>query len=209
MEQSTLKYLRLLIPGLIFILGIYPIYNIYFSDLFGVKSIDFGYVTILALIVGGIYYQLNIQRIITKPSHYFITRNIRHSLINISGLTLSDFQKNKIRKEKKYMNIFYNLLDNDESLKRKAANVYFNGIFWTSTADSFLINFLFYFTYKYEAIDVPGGSKLSKLFLVLAFFSVILHIISVIKHINLSNEQFKYIKTHKTTEVNTKMNGIL
>lgn len=209
MEQGTLKYLRILVPGLIFLLGFYPIYNKYFSNLYQVTTIDFSYLTLLSLITGSIYYQLNIQHIITRPSHSFITKNIRNQLIEISGLQLSKAQKKRIKKEKKYMHVLYNLLDNDESLKRKTANVYFNGIFWTSTADSFLINISFYLLYKNKFTGIEKSAEYSRLFFILAILSIILHILSVIKHINLSNDQLEYIKTHKSQDVNTKINGIL
>lgn len=189
--------------------GLYPVYSQYFADLFGIRSLDFGYVTILAIIIGSIYYQLNIQRIVTKPSHSFIVKNIRESLVRISGLNLNANQLKKIKSEKKYMNVFYKILDNNESLKKKTANVYFNGIFWTSTADSFIINLLFYFLYKYLDDSIIGREKLSILFLILAIFSVVLHIISVFKHINLSDEQFHFLETHKKSEVTSEINGIL
>lgn len=209
MEQGTLKYLRVLIPGLIFLLGFYPIYDKYYSDLYKITSIDFSYLTLLSIIAGAIYYQLNLQHIITRPSHIFITKNIRTNLISISGLTLTPAQKKKVKEERKYMHVFYHLLDKDESLKRKTANVYFNGIFWTSTADSFLINIVFYFLYKYRLSDIPKSTEYSKMFLILAIASIVLHIISVIKHINLSNDQLGYIRTHYQSDVNTKLNAIL
>lgn len=209
MGQGTLKYLRILVPGLIFLLGFYPIYNKYFSDLYQVTTIDFSYLTLLSVIAGSIYYQLNFQHIVTRPSHFFITKNIRNKLIEISALQVSDAQRKKIKKERKYMHVFYNLLDSDESLKRKTANVYFNGIFWTSTADSFLINIVFYFLYKYKFNDIEKSAEYSKMFLVLAILSIILHVISVIKHIHLSNDQLSYIQTHKSADVNTKINAIL
>lgn len=209
MEQGTLKYLRVLIPGLIFLLGFYPIYDKYFSDLYKVTSLDFSYLILLSVIVGSIYYQINLQHLVTRPSHSFITKNIRKGLISISGLSLTGLQKKKIKKERKYMHVFYNLLDKDESLKRKTANVYFNGIFWTSTADSFLINTVFYILYKYKFTDMPKSTEYSTIFLTLAISSIILHLISVIKHINLCNDQLGYIATHYKSEVNTKLNAIL
>jgi hypothetical protein len=209
MEQGTLKYLRLLIPGLIFLIGFYPIYIRYFSDIFEVKSIDFSYLTLLSVIIGGIYYQLNIQRVITCPSHFFITKNICNRLITISGLNLTESQKKKVKNERKYMHVFYNLLDKDESLKRKTANVYFNGIFWTSTADSFLINLVFFILYKYKYADFRLSSEYSNIFLILAISSIILHVISVFKHIYLSNDQLEYLATNHQTDVNSKMNAIL
>lgn len=209
MEQGTLKYLRILIPGLIFLLGFYPIYNMYFSDIYKITSIDFSYLTLLSVITGAIYYQLNLQHIITSPSHVLITKNIRKKLISISAISLTDSQKKKVKKERKYMHVFYNLIDTDESLKRKTANVYFNGIFWTSTADSFLINIVFYFLYKYKFTELPKSIEYSKIFLILSIASIVLHIISVIKHINLSNDQLGYIRTHYQADVNLKLNAIL
>jgi len=209
MDQTTLKYLRIFIPGLIFLVGFYPIYNHYFSKLFNVTSIDFSYLTLLSLISGSIYYQLNLQHLITRPSHYFITKNIKKKLINISKINLTKVQEEKISNKRKYMHVFYNLIDNDESLKRKAAIVYFNGIFWTSTADSFLINICFHFLYRYKLTEVEKACELSNIFLLLTILSIVLHIISVIKHIILSNDQLDYIRTNKSDEVNLKLNGIL
>lgn len=209
MDQVTLKYLRILVPGLIFLLGFYPIYNKYFTDLYKITTIDFSYLTLLSVIAGSIYYQLNLQHIVTRPSHFFITNNILNRLITISGLHLSLIQLGKIKKDRNYMHVFYNLLDNDESLKRKSANVYFNGIFWTSTADSFLINIVFYFLYKYKYTEIKNYEEYSNMFLILAILSIILHIISVVKHIYLSNDQLSYINTHFQQDVKTKLNGIL
>lgn len=91
------------------------------------------------------------------------------------------------------MTAFYKVIDNDESLKRKGENVRFNGIFWTSTADFFFLSILFHFIYKYCYEDIANLVNYKKIFLYVAGVSLILHVISVIKHIILSNEQLNPI----------------
>lgn len=109
------------------------------------------------------------------------------------------------------MRVFYNIIDNDESLKRKGMNVMFNGIFWTSTADSALINFAFYFTYKYCYPTIENVHTLMSFFLFTGIISIGLHIVSVIKHIYLSNEQLNPIVQDKKLSaiVEEKFNEIL
>jgi hypothetical protein len=209
MEQSTLKYLRIVVPGLIILVGIYPIYDFYFPNTFRIDTIEFSYLISLSIVAGSIYYQLNFQRILTYPSHYLIRRNILQKLVKISTLQLSENKTEKLWKKDRFMHVFYKLIDNDESLKRKGANVYFNGIFWTSTADSFLINLCFYIVYKLFYFDLPKSAELTTLLGLLCLLSLALHIISVIKHIKLSNDQLDYIKTHNSLDVKNKLNEIL
>lgn len=209
MEQTTLKYLRVLIPGLIILFGLLPINDQLHSFGINLNNYEYNYIIIIALLLGAIYYQLNIQHLITRPSHYLITKNIFDKLITISSCKLSDKQKEFIWKNRFYINIFYNIIDNDESLKQKANIVRFNGIFWTTSADIFIISFLFTILYFYEILPSPNFMALSKVFVVFMTLGIILHIISVIKHIKLSNKQLKYIEQFLSSEVHKKINEIL
>ena len=85
MEQKTLKYLRVLIPGFIILIGLLPLQEQTENGITIVKSLNFNYMILLAVIIGAIYYQLNIQHIITRLSHYLIVTNIKEQLINIHG----------------------------------------------------------------------------------------------------------------------------
>ncbi|WP_224998729.1 hypothetical protein [Cesiribacter sp. SM1] len=203
MEQKTLKYLRIFIPGVMILLGGYPIYYHYFAEAYDLSGLNVTYATYLSVLLGAIYYQLDIQRLITKPSHYFITNNILNKLIKAYDREVSKNEKKSLVFKDNYMTVFYHIIDNDESLKRKGENVRFNGIFWTSTADSFLINMTFYFLYAYfpQLIDVI---LLRKIFLFAAIISLALHIISVIKHIRLSNKQLNPIVHDKNLSLKVK-----
>ena len=207
MEQTTLKYLRILIPGLIFYLGFYPIFKYYFGDVYDIKSLDFSFVTVISILIGGIYYQLNFQYLITSFSLKKINNNIFDHLVRAYGKDINQYQKNELKQ--RHMTVFYRIIDNDESLKKKANNVYFNGIFWTSSADFFLFGLVFWVIYRFIFSDVDDSRLFSDLFLSLAVLSIFLHVISVRKHITLSNDQLRFIDVHKKKEVTEYFDNIL
>lgn len=97
MEQKTLKYLRVFIPGLIILLGLYPIYDELYSEIYKIEKFETTYVTFVAILFGGIYYQLNIRYLVTYISHSIIKENILKKLIKASGLTVTDAEKKKLR----------------------------------------------------------------------------------------------------------------
>ena len=63
MEQKTLKYLRVFIPGFVLLLGLYPIYDHFYSEVLDVKGLHVIYISFISLLLGAVYYQLNIQKI--------------------------------------------------------------------------------------------------------------------------------------------------
>ncbi len=211
MEQKTLKYLRVFIPGLIILLGLYPIYNEFYAEVFKIDKFETAYVTFVAILFGGIYYQLNVRYLVTYISHRIITENILNKLIKASGLSIDKNGRKKLKDKGNFMTAFYKVIDNDESLKRKGENVRFNGIFWTSTADLFFLSLFFYFIYSYCYRDIENLLMYKKVFLYIAGISFVFHIISVIKHILLSNEQLNPIikDTAMSNVVKDKFNGYL
>ncbi len=209
MEQTTLKYLRVLIPGLTFYLGVFPFVKYYFGDSYHIESLDFAYVTVFSLLAGAIYYQIDLQYLIIQPSRYFIHKNILNRLIAIYGKTVGSSQKTFLEKNEKYRHVFYHLNDSDESLKRKTNNVYFNGIFWTSSADLLVLSIIFWAFYKWAFPQVTDSALFSDLFLSLAMLSLVLHLLSVRRHIKLSNDQLGFIEIYKKTEVVKDFDAIL
>lgn len=107
------------------------------------------------------------------------------------------------------MQVFYRLTDNDESLKKKTNNVYFNGIFWTSSIDLFVLCVTFWLAYRWAFPQVTDAALFSDLFLSLAILSIVLHVLSVRRHISLSNDQLGYIEIYKKTEVTNDFDTIL
>lgn len=202
MEQKTLKYLRILIPGLIILLGLVP-YKPEIEKFIGTAIVINDYfIVVFALLFGAIYYQFNIQRIITKTSHNLIVRNIFTRIIKMRSKEDDVEVLWAIKKNRgKIMREFYKIIDNEESLKKKQLNIYFNGIFWSSSADLFLISLVYFALYISKILNVDNIGNLPYVFLILSIFSLLLHFISIKKHINLSNEQLSHIEENKLYEV--------
>lgn len=209
MEQTTLKYLRIFVPGIIFFLGFYPIFLHYFGGIYEIKSLDFSYLTIICILIGSIYYQTDIQRFITYFTLSSITTNILTKLLQTYKKALTEPQKAFIKNDDKFLHLFYKLIDNDESLKKKQNNVYFNGIFWTSTADLIIFSAFFCILYKFVFFEVPRAKILSNIFFFMTLLASLLHILAVLKHLRLSNNQLSFIDVHKKQEVTTYFDDIL
>ena len=98
------------------------------------------------------------------------------------------------------MNVFYKIIDNDESLREKSNNVRLNGLIWTSTMDIVIISvagavvsWIMYFIQGY------GYNNTQALILIIvAIISIGFVEIATRKHISLSNEQLDMIcQAHK------------
>ena len=209
MEQNTLKYLRILIPGLLILIGLLPVKDQVTFLGISLKGLDDTYVIMLALLLGAIYYQLNIQRWITKPSHYVINRKLFEGILAIYGRQLDGQAHKSVWSKRYYSDVFYNLIDKDDSLKSRARLVYFNGIFWTSSADVLLISLAYFLLYRFGAIITPNKVQVLSSFFVLVFLSLALHIISIYKHIGLGKDQLDYIALHHRSTVIEKLDDVL
>lgn len=214
MEQSTLKTLRLLIPGLITIIVFLIFYSIIRNkDIFEFKLIDYSYITIIALVIGTLYYLLEPRHLVTNLSQKRIDLNIKNHMIKLYNSDLSNEERQFLFQKNRLKDIFYRIVDNDESLRKKSSLVYFNGLIWTSTADFFLLSglssifFLFtiliYKEYTYELLIW------AIILIYFCFIGLFLHVLSYLRHIKLSNDQIEYIETHHINKVNEHTNNVL
>ncbi len=212
MDQKTLKFLRLLIPGLILIFEFLPMLNeLKVSFKIGEGWFAYSFLIIPALVIGAIYHVYNVRYTVTKISHRKIDLNITSSLMKIYNKSVSQEEHNFL-KSKRLKHIFYNIVDKDPSLTAKGQLVYFNGLFWTSTADLFILSIfssIVYFIMGYWIIDSINIWQIGVAFAGLAAFSFCLHILSIINHYKLSNDQLEYIETHYKNELTTKIDTCL
>lgn len=214
MNQETLKKFRLLIPGIITVLIGYFYQSILTGEPFATVELkDFSYPLIVAFCIGVYFYLSNIRFLVTNYSHKRIDLNIKNHIVKLYTGSLSEIDKQFLFTNTKLKDIFYNIVDNDESLKTKAKNVYFNGLIWTSTADLFIISLfssivfiISAFIFRNVKMDLLTGGFL---LIIVSFVSLGLHVLSFFKHINLSNEQISYIETHKISRVDELINNVL
>ncbi|MCL6272239.1 hypothetical protein M3P05_20160 [Sansalvadorimonas sp. 2012CJ34-2] len=210
MELITLKRFRKIVPGVTFILFAIPLY-IYITGNFleldeTLKMITGTGATVIAYIIGSVFSSLKFRGLINNEGHTRITNNIRSRLVD-EGLTTQEEEETikKLKSSKKLMNIFYNFIDNDPSLKEKSKLVRDNGLMWTSTADVALIGYLFsaiyfslYFFLEYAPILYISGT----IIIIITLLShMLIHPRTVKEHIRLGNDQIDFITTNHKKEL--------
>lgn len=212
MERKTLKFLRLLIPGLILIFEFLPMLNeLKLSFKIGEGWFTYSLLIIPALVLGAIYHISDVRYTVTNISHRKIDLNITSSLLRIYNKTLTQDELIYLNM-KRLKHIFYNIIDNDASLSAKSQLVYFNGILWTSTADLLILSIfssVVYFVLGYWVLGSEFIWHTGLIFTGLAAFSFWLHMVSITKHYKLSNDQIEYIETHFKADITNKIDNSL
>tara|TARA_R110002073_G_scaffold213234_1_gene373613 strand:- start:74 stop:700 length:627 start_codon:yes stop_codon:yes gene_type:complete len=139
-EVEKLKHFRFIIPAFIGILSYWYLGKItnQWEYILPNKLQDFIYAPI-CLIIAYPYSLLNLTFVSNQPWFDEVNENLRKSMLDISGIP----DEPDIYTWTKLRGIFYDLVDNDESLKTKAKLAYSNGLRWTTCADLRVISFLF------------------------------------------------------------------
>lgn len=210
MELSTLKKLRKIVPGTVFLFFSVPVYQFFVDDLFKIDdSLKFsleGYGAVLAIIIGSFFGTLKIRSLRNETTHKEINENIKSRLL-AEGLTeqRSEEEKDEIKNSRKLMHVFYHLIDNDQSLKEKSKLVRDNGLIWTSTADVAILGCFFSWLYLIlilifgvDGLLVSAGLMIGSIGLI---SGAILHPRTVKEHISLGNEQIEFILTNHKDEL--------
>lgn len=214
MTRTTLKFIRLFVPGLILVLEFLPLLK-FAGQSYKINEgwLSYSFLTLIAIGIGAIYHINNVRYFVTNASHKRIDLNIMNSLLRLyTKRTLTQEQHNYLRDKKRLKSIFYFFIDNDKSLTAKSENVYFNGALWTSTADAFIIS-----TFTSIVYIIAGTLILNQkevwlwgiLFGGIAIVAILLHVLTIFKHINIGNDQLEFIETNKLKELETKIDDIL
>lgn len=214
MEQKTLKFFRLILPGIIaVIIGAFYFSIILNKPFVSLEFKEYSINFIIAIIIGTLFYLFDFRNLITNYSHKRIDLNIKNHMIKLYTKELSDEQKQFLYQNNRLKNVFYKIIDNDESLKRKQTNVFLNGLIWTTTADVALISFI---SSIFFLLSIPIFKACSNDLLISGFILILISLISLVahslafhKHINLSNEQIEYIENHHIKKVDEYISGIL
>ncbi len=212
MERTTLKFSRLLIPGLILIFEFIPMLNILkVSYKVGEGWLSYSFLIIPALVIGAIYHICNLRYTVTNVSHRKIDLNIVSSLLKIYNKSISQNEYNYL-KDKRLKHIFYNFIDNDQSLSAKSQLVYFNGLLWTSTADLFILSIFSCIAFLIMGLWIFNSDSiwlLGVLYAGIALLAINFHFLTIIRHYKLSNDQLEYIETNYQSELKSKIDAAL
>jgi hypothetical protein len=206
MEQTTLKYLRIFIPGLTLYIIVQIFYCIVLKkEINEVNFSDLGWPLIISIVLGVLYNSFDIRYNVTNYTHKKIDLNIKNHIINLYNGSLSPNQTQFLFQKNRLKQIFYKIIDNDPSLSIKKNNVFFNGLLWTSFADIFIItlfsSFLFILYGIFGSYETDNILKYSGVLLIISLLSLLMHFQAFLKHVKLSNDQIEFIETNHINTV--------
>lgn len=217
MELSTLKKMRKVVPGTVFLFFSVPMYQFFAENLFKIdenlKFVLEGYGAVLAIIIGSLFGTLKTRSLRNDSTYKKINENIKSRLLK-EGLTeeRTEDEKENVKKSTSLMHVFYHLIDNDESLKEKSKLVRDNGLIWTSTADVAILGCFFSWLYFILILIFGADGILVSSALMIGSIGLIsgavLHPIAVKEHINLGNEQIDFILTNHKAELQRRVTGL-
>jgi len=209
MTKETLKALRIIVPGVISIVLIYPLFMRELTvqsmlDVSCAVSIVGGLT--LGAFLGGLYYILNLRRPFIKRPTTDIQGNIKTQLLQMCDDDTST-EGERLREGRTLMHIFYDLVDNDASLTEKAKSVRLNGLMWSSSADAMAISLIASAIFTIAACFSSRAhySYWAVLCLVTFIFANVSLLTLTKRHIDLSNQQLELIRLKYASEVSKKI----
>jgi hypothetical protein len=152
-----------------------------------------------------LYNIMNFRGPFLRGSHSLIQANIKEKLIApFETEEVIKVNKESLTQGQQLVNLFYRIVDNDESLKSKTQDVYFNGLLWSSTADLMAVSLLFIPVYiiAYVIRPLPHYLPIALgLCIVFLFASRVAMPRVTSRHIELSNDQLEFILQHHREDV--------
>jgi hypothetical protein len=216
MDIGTLKKLRAVVPGTLLMAGAVPLYTFWtgktLSSIQGADLVSAGVATVVAYALGAIYNLWCLRAVFNGRSHARIGANIKRRLLVIGRTQpLTDARREELLSGKELMDVFYALVDSQESLKVRAKMVYENGLLWSSVADCVVLGIMFAALYfplwlilGYRPF-LDGAIVATAVALLAAF---VLHPRAEKRHIRLSDDQLDFIATQMKPQAELKINAL-
>jgi len=206
MSKTTLKTLRFIVPGVMILTVASLLFRTSLQDLPELlRSVEGLVYLVVVLPICYVYDIMNIRGLFLRRSHSQIDANIKERLI-------APFRSEAVITEgieslsqgRRLLNLFYSIVDKDESLKSKTQDVYLNGLLWSSTADLMAVSSLFVPVYviAYLLKSVPHYLPVALGLCIVYVFAARVAMPRVTsRHIELSNDQLDFILEHHREDV--------
>lgn len=139
------------------------------------------------------------------PHHANVAERLRVGLVTISA-----YPDNKDKYTwKKLRPLFFNLVDQDDSLKQKSKLAYANGALWTSFADSTALALLFFVaSISLFGVGLEETFPPAMIFLVVAALSFAGSRVCTRKQIEIGAEQLEVIDYKYKNDVERRLNAL-
>lgn len=217
MSMTTLKFFRLLVPGILIVILLLIVIQdnlhelIEFTKAFSNLQLKDTIFVAVFIGIGAIYYIINIRDLLWNPYHKRVQNNIKNTLISPFMQQFNKQQIDYLKDGRKLMNVFYHFIDTDNSLTQKANRVRFNGLIWTSTIDLTIIATIGSLAFWSKLIFEISSYNLwmAIILLIIALISFGLIQLTTKRHISLSNEQLEIICQLHKEKLQEKINELL
>ncbi|MGY4730690.1 hypothetical protein [Burkholderia pyrrocinia] len=205
MTKETLKLIRLLVPGIVILLTLYPLFFGFSVDtLLHVDSKAVVYI-FAAVTIGAIYRTTGLRNLLLSETWDQINRGIVNSLADSIKNELDQDSEWKLLRSKILLDVFYRIVDNDKSLSERAKDVYENGAFVSSYCDIAVIcvgGSLFYWAYHFVAGAAAERTlEFSGFLLAISIIFYFCLCVAVRDHIRLGQRQVQYITRFKRNDL--------
>ncbi|WKK66346.1 hypothetical protein [Lutimonas zeaxanthinifaciens] len=213
MKSNFSKALMYLIPGIIvYILALY-----YLNSINGFSGdsdvLNYGITLLIALLITVLYNFSKLSSVVTNYKKRKIELLIKTTLFSLYTSKVTNEQKQYLFAEERLMNIFFELINENDALRGKEVKGNINEIIWTSLADlgilslfcsiAFFVSIFFFPEIESELIIKGFGISL------LSIIALAAHNLSFIKLIDLSNKVLVYIENNLINQLDQKIKNTL
>jgi hypothetical protein len=206
MSQSTLKWLRFATPGVIIL-----VFHAILGRLTGLWLVSLpgnlkdALPSATVLIPAGVYYLLPFRTWANRKYFDAVSENLRSKMIRASGLSGDPVTYTW----KALRGVFYHLVDNDQSLSKKASLAYFNGFLWTTCADIRVVAYTYVVIAAFfSAIGFKGSNLALILFAATAVVSYLGSARATRLHKLIGDEQIEIIQNFHRDELRKSLKEI-
>lgn len=209
-SKTTLKTLRLIVPGVMTITVASLLFNSSLQDLSQfLRSLEGLLYLVIVFPIGYLYNIMNFRGPFLRDSLSLIQANIKEKL-TAPFLTEDVIAANieSLTRGRQLMHVFYSIVDNDESLKSRTQDVYSNGLLWSTTADVMAVTFIFVPVYVIGYLFKPLPHYLFvALGLCITYLVAALFLMPKVtsRHIALSNYQLEFILQRRPDELHEQL----
>lgn len=171
--------------------------------------------SIAAIVLGYIYTVSPLRKIANRDYHAAVNRNLMEK---ISGAFATDPSVPNNLPWSTVRPVFYWFVDNDASLKHQASLAYWNGAFWTSSADLRAISCLACVATALLMLfanifgDLHFDNARATYFFLLAVFLFLMSIVAskltTRRHVEIGNEQCEFILVNYRAQLRDRLRGV-
>ena len=209
MTRASLQKYRLVVPGMLAVLLAMSLTNPGLEFVGDIKQVVLKNYTIpgfFGFLIGALYHIFDVRTWLSGFLWTEVNQNLKFRLMGVirRNRILTVQEREFLYAKQHLLDIFYKIIDSDETLKSKMQGVYFNGLLVTSTVDVCVISLtgsLLHFLAGFILGDYSylwwGGS----LFVVFILFRTFVVPKTKETHEELSNEQLNVIESHHTQEL--------